>query len=54
MKKEQNFKTVEEAKNFLKNLKSLFIEGDPNEFTNEEIIMMANYIYKAIYLKEGK
>lgn len=54
MKKEQNFKTVEEAKNFLKNLKSLFIEGDPKELTDEEIIMMANDIYKDVYLKEGK
>lgn len=54
MKKEPKFKNIEEAKNFLRNLKSLFIEGDPNKLTDEEIIMMANDIYKDIHLKEER
>ncbi len=52
MKKEPKFKTVEEAKKFLRNLKSLFIEGNPNKLTDEEIIMMANDIYEDIHFKE--
>ncbi|MGL5717764.1 MAG: hypothetical protein ACRCX2_32485 [Paraclostridium sp.] len=46
LNKDIKFTKIEEAHEFLKNIESLFIFGDTGELIDEEIIMMANDIYK--------